>query len=57
MWLFSLPNNTVFISTSDKLIMILFSLRPRRIITLNIVVGLDEYLLIIYNRSKESNIG
>ena len=35
----------IFISTSEKLSVILFDLRPHEIITLNIVVGLDEYLL------------
>ena len=34
------------ISTSDKLDVIVFGLRPHTI-TANIVVGLDEYLLII----------
>ena len=39
-------NNTkIFISTSDKLDVIVFGLRPHTI-TANIVVGLHEYLLI-----------
>ena len=37
----------IFTSTSDELSVILFNLRPNTVITLNIVEGLDEYLLIM----------
>ena len=45
MWSFWLHIIHKFFSISDKLSVILFDLWPHKVITINIVVGFDEYLL------------
>ena len=48
-------NTNIFFSTSDKLDVIVFGLRPHTI-TANIVVGLDEYLLNSTRSSQDLNL-
>ena len=56
MWLFWLHNNRNINLDLRQVSVILFSLWPHKIITLNIVVGLDEYLLNNDQSTQHNNV-